>query len=345
MEERTFHNKVYWITFLFSVLVIWVHSYNGVLYLGNEGAAYSVVRLERFIGNALGQLAVPGFFMVSSYLFFRNFRLEILKQKWTSRIKSVLVPYIVWNSLYYFGYVIGSRLPVISDIIGKGTIPFNLPSAVDSVLHYTYNYVFWYLYQLILLIILAPLIYLLVKRVWLGILFLAVILTAVYLGRTLPLLNLDALFYYSCAAFAAVHGRKIVEKPFDWKRCMLGAGMIILGCVMERVDLPGRGIGELAAATVVFRFLVPAGVWFMLPEQRLMEAADWMKQNFFLYAVHFALVRLINKTGALLLPPVPAIPIVAFLLMPAIAVFLSWQIGRFLRRYLPHIWILLNGGR
>lgn len=345
MEERIFRNKIYWITFLFSVLVIWVHSYNGALYLGNGQAAFQVVRLERFFGNTLGQLAVPGFFMVSSYLFFRNFRMEILKQKWTSRVRSVLVPYIIWNSLYYFGYVIGSRLPVISDIIGKGTIPFNLPSAVDSVLHYTYNYVFWYLYQLILLIILAPLIYLAVKRVWLGTLYLMGILAAIYLGRMIPFLNLDALFYYSCAAFAAVHGRKMVEKVWSFRRCAFGMALVVMGFMVENVNLPGGSIGEVAATTVAFRLLVPAGVWFAIPERRLMEAADWMKHNFFLYAVHFAIVRLINKTGALLLPPVPAVPLTIFFLMPMIAVFLSWQIGRFLRRYLPCMWILLNGGR
>ena len=105
--------------------------------------------------------------------------------------------------------MIGSRLPYISDVIGKGKIPFGLPETVDAILNYTYNYVFWYLYQLILLILLAPLIYLAVKRVWPGIAFLAVLLAGVYLGIDLPLLNLDALFYYSFAAFAAVHGKEM----------------------------------------------------------------------------------------------------------------------------------------
>ena len=182
MTEKIFRNKIYWFTFLFSVLVIWVHSYNAVLFLGNTGAAASLVRLERFFGDKIAQIAVPGFFMISSYLFFRGYKPEILMRKWNSRIRSVLVPYIVWNSLYYFGYVIGSRLPCISDVIGKGKIPFGLLETVDAILNYTYNYVFWYLYQLILLILLAPLIYLAVKRVWPGIVFLAILLTGVYLG-------------------------------------------------------------------------------------------------------------------------------------------------------------------
>ncbi len=345
MEERVFRNKVYWLTFLFSILVIWVHSYNGVLYLGDGEEARAVMRLERFLGNTLGQVAVPGFFLVSSYLFFRNFRMEELRRKWTSRIKSVLVPYIVWNSLYYFGYVLGSRLPMVKDIIGKGEIPLNLPYAVEAILHYKYNYVFWYLHQLILLILLAPLIYLAVKRLWTGIACMFLILASIYFGRTIPALNLDALFYYLCGAFLAVHKRRTAESPWNWRRCVAGLGLIVTGSILGRVNLPGESIGEIAAATVVFRLFVPMGLWVMMPENCLLEAAGWMKQNFFLYAVHFALVRLINKTGALLLPSEPVFPVVLFLMMPAIAVFLSWQISRFLRRFLPQLFRLLNGGR
>ena len=56
MTEKTFRNKIYWFTFLFSVLVIWVHSYNAVLFLGNTGAAASLVRLERDT-----QLLIPAY--------------------------------------------------------------------------------------------------------------------------------------------------------------------------------------------------------------------------------------------------------------------------------------------
>ena len=51
-------------------------------------------------------------------------------------------------------------------VVGKGVIPFDLFTAVDAVINYTYNYVFWYLFQLILLILLAPAIYLMLSRWW-----------------------------------------------------------------------------------------------------------------------------------------------------------------------------------
>ena len=33
MDEREFRSKVYWLTFIFSILVIWVHSGNAELFL------------------------------------------------------------------------------------------------------------------------------------------------------------------------------------------------------------------------------------------------------------------------------------------------------------------------
>lgn len=345
MEERKFRNKVIWFTFFFSILVIWVHSYNAVLFLGSTGAAYKTDRLERFLGDTVAQIAVPGFFLMSSYLFFRGFTLDRLWVKWNSRIQSVLVPYIMWNLLYYSGYVIGSRIPVLSRIIGKGKIPFTFLRAADAILNYTYNYVFWYLYQLILLILLAPFLYLLIKRRLLGGLFLAGILATIYMGAALPFLNLDALFYYAFGAFAAVHGKHVVERSWTLRRLWTGAAILLGAFLIKDVNFPGAVRGEAAASVVCFRLLAPAGLWLMTPEKYLVEAKDWMKQNFFLYAIHFAMVRLINKTGALLLPSYPAVPFVLFLIMPALCVFFSFQIGRFFRRFLPVLWNFLNGGR
>ena len=69
MEEKQFRDKIYWLTFLFSLLVVWVHSFNGELFMGTPEAALKVAGIERILGERLGQIAVPGFFMVSSYLF------------------------------------------------------------------------------------------------------------------------------------------------------------------------------------------------------------------------------------------------------------------------------------
>ena len=61
-------------------------------------------------------------------------------------------------------------------------------------------------------VLLAPVLYLFLKNIWTGAAFLLVLLVALFKGVALPELNLDALIYYSFAAYAALHGRKWAEE-------------------------------------------------------------------------------------------------------------------------------------
>ncbi len=193
-------------------------------------------RLERSLGEGLGQTAVPGFFMVSSYLFYRDFTWEKLIPKWRSRVKSLLIPYLLWNLLYYIGYVAATRLPGTAHVVGKTPVPFNLEQAAAAVIRYAYNPVFWYLYQLILLVALAPVIYVLCKNTWTGALCLAALMFALWQNRDFPVLNMDAFFYTCAAAYISLHrdswGR---AAEYGWGRRKemesgAGAGLHIGNC-------------------------------------------------------------------------------------------------------------------
>lgn len=176
MEEKAFREHVSWVMFLLSILVIWAHSYNAELFSGGapvtEGIWLTVHRIQDFLSAALGLTAVPGFFMLSAYLFFRSFSWEKLPAKWKSRVRSVAVPYLAWNLFYYLGYVLATRIPAVYRLIGKPPVPFNGEELLAAVLHYQYAPVFWYLYQLMFLILLSPVLYWIIKNRTRGLVFL-----------------------------------------------------------------------------------------------------------------------------------------------------------------------------
>lgn len=341
VKEQQFRNKINCFTFFFSMLVIWVHSYNAKLFLGTGQTADAVDRAERLLGDVVAQVAVPGFFMISGYLFFRSFTMERLEQKWSSRTRSLLIPFLLWNLIYYIAYAAGSRIPWLCDILGKGIIPVNVKAVLDAVLRYRYNYVFWYLYQLIILVLLAPLIYLALSRKTVRYLYLGILTAGLIAGVRLPQLNLDALFFYSYAADFALNHKEMAEGSWTKKRFLSGAAVLAAAALVYWYSIRFFSVAGIA----IYRFLVPAALWFMADEARLLQARPWMKINFFLYAVHFLLVRFINKAAALYLPGLPAIPVMLYLFMPGAVLLLSYPMAVLLQRYLPWLWKVLNGGR
>lgn len=341
MKERQFRNKITWYTFIFSILVIWVHSYNSELFLGKTPSAKLVYDLEHFMGGTIAQIAVPGFFMLSSYLFFRNFTWDVLLQKWKSRFLSVAVPFVLWNILYYAGYLLASRIPVMTDVVGRGSVPFSPAIFMKAVLGYTYNPVFWYLFQLILLIIAAPVIYGILKNKWIGVSALLILLFVIARGGSIPVLNLDALFYYSAAAYCALHQKRWVEGPYT-RNTLLAAGILFTAAVVFGIR---QNLFHSIFDTVMFRFLAPVSLWMFVDPFRLPEVKKWMTYNFFLYATHFAVVRFVNKAGSMVFPSHTAVPLILYLLMPVIAVAVNYTLAVCLRRFAPPLWRILNGGR
>lgn len=349
MEEKRFRNQICWITFLLSILVIWVHSFNADLFLGTGEAAARVNRLEGILGNGLGQIAVPGFFMVSSYLFYRNFQWTKLSSKWKSRVRTILAPYVLWNFLYYAGYGAATRLPVIQGLVGKPPVPLDLEHFLDALVNYTYNPVFWYLYQLIILIALAPVIYFIFRNRLAGAAALALMVLALWKGWNFPYLNMDALFYYCTAAYISIHRTTwggFAEKhpgrvPFLWG---LGAMALVL-FLLVLGGRPGSILFENPLLTVLCRLWGVCAVWFLLGALCLPRAAEWMKHNFFLYAIHFAWVRLLNKAMSHVLPARPASALIIYVLMPLIMVVISTLIVKILQKVLPGLYRVLSGGR
>lgn len=343
MEEKEleFRSKTTWFSFFFSILVIWAHSYNGELFLGKTVQGKAVLEIERFFGEVVGQIAVPGFFLLSAYLFYRNFCWNKLSVKWSSRVRSVLFPYFLWNGLYYLGYLVGSRLPLISRAIGKGKIPFTAAGLLDALLNYRYLHTFWYMQQLILLILLAPWLYLLLKQLWSGLAFLVVVFMLNWIARdAVPWLNEDALFYYSTGAFLALHGRQL-ERSQSCRRFLAGIGLT--GTALFNLYLTRKYF--LPGTTIICRLFMPLGLWMLTDARYLPAVRPWMQCNFFLYAVHFAFIRLLNKTAAMFLPPIPLVPLVLYLFMPGMAVAVSYGAAVIIKGRVPALWRVLNGGR
>ena len=144
---------------------------------------------------------------------------------------------------------------------------------------------------------LAPILYGILKHAFLGAMIIMVLFYFVQKGTVIPYLNLDALLYYSLGSLGGIHGRNVAEGQWSVKRGLTGAGIWTAAIVFLISPWPAGLAGR-----VWYRILTPIGLWLLVDEGKLPEAKAWMQNNFFLYAVHFAMVRLVNKTAARRIP-------------------------------------------
>lgn len=299
------------------------------------------MRLEYEMIPAVIRINIPCFLMISAYLFYRDFTWAKLPGKWKRRVKTLLVPYITWNLLYYAGYLAAGHIPHLAEMVNRPGLTLTASNLFQAAFRFAFNPVFWFMYQLLLLVALAPVLYLFLKNKWIGLAFLGMLFFALSHGAALPELNLDALIYYSAAAWLALHAKKTAESCWSGKRAFLGVILLAVGIAVSREYYRRYCV----PAIVFYQVLAPASLWLMADERKLAAPKPWMMCTFFIYAFHFIPVRLINKAAAMALPGNAMAAGLLFFLMPVLAVTICYQAVRVLRRFTPKLWRLLNGGR
>lgn len=186
--------------------------------------AYSFIRI--LFSRVISQVAVPVFFLMSGYLFLQGLRewnWLTWRGKVERRIHSLLIPYLLWITMY----VCYSRILHVID--GGGN--FRLYDILFSDWHfigYYYNCIyadtaniswagtisptccpifipFWYIRDLMFMVILSPVIFFLLKK--LGRLYVLFLLLA-YVSQIWPVvpgLSIRAVCFFSLGGFLAMH--------------------------------------------------------------------------------------------------------------------------------------------
>lgn len=207
--SRYLSRKIQFIS-LFSMLsVVFIHSYNykdsflTPTTTISEGMNYGAM-FQYFFSNALLRFAVPLFFIISGYLFYKSFeniRCSYLK-KLKTRFFSLAIPYIIWSAISGGFFLLLNS----GKILGK--LPIVVEKTQENFLFYFLNppaFQLWYIQQIIIFAVLCPLIYLLIKYTK-GIIIVPVaVLWALDLHF---IINSQALFFYCVGAYFAIFNKE-----------------------------------------------------------------------------------------------------------------------------------------
>ena len=157
---------------ILAILVVLIHTDNTAIYtsLSNGSLLSSFVKgLEWLMSQNIASVAVPSFFMISGILFYRDFTIDKYPKKLKSRFFSLIIPFLLWNLFRFLLFYCLGKLGITEKLFGAPRLLFTKENFIDGIFFYKYNLGFWFMYQLILFTLFAPVIRLLTKNKWVGI--------------------------------------------------------------------------------------------------------------------------------------------------------------------------------
>ena len=156
-----------WLRFPLIFFIILLHCYSVVRLEGNHSIYFRTVYP---FALWIGETGVPGFFFISGYLFFLS--KKSYKQKLETRFHTLFIPYLLWNglllALYIISYIVGHPQVINHRNIADFGIIDYLRLFWDRGSFDNGNFVpllcpLWYIRNLLIMSILSPLLYYIIR--------------------------------------------------------------------------------------------------------------------------------------------------------------------------------------
>ena len=314
---------------------------------------------QLFFSQGLCRCAVPLFFMFSAYLQTKKADTYGLILK--KRLRSLALPYLLWFCIYLtYPHLIKLFLSFVHPSILNHPEDTILNWHISDWFHYIIGYgeldahgdiglpgfaiQFWFVRDLLILIIMSPVLKFCVRRFPFGYFFL--IAFALFCPvKHLYIIRTQSLFFYSLGLYWAMYDIPLLEKidGISW----LEAFVIFL------VSFAVTWLFYSKLETSYWFMNVAAGIIllklsksFVLHERIFTIAKKLAPYSFFLYAIHIFLLNIIQPLW------IKAFPMkndffcfFEYFGVSISIIFIGLGIGIVLRKLIPQLFALLNGGR
>lgn len=336
--------------------VVFIHAYDAnvglagqIVGVGQGDAVSDFVR--NFISQGLARISVPLFFLMSGYLFFLNLNDTAgYLSKLKSRVQTLLIPFLFWNCATLLLVAVAQDLPETKAFFSgkhEPVLAYSFFQCVDAVLGMTQlpiSYQFWFIRDLMVLIVMVPVLQYFYR-------FQPALLVALaFLGWVFnwwPVVfpSAEATLFFSIGGIAAIRGKSLfafdaVGSGFLAAYLPILVGSTILfgtpaGAVLHKAGIMVGVVAALSATKLLLRW--PGGSSALIA----LSGA-----SFFVFAAHEPLLTISKKIAYKLLSPSTTLSVLAlYILIPIALVFLLVGIHRALLRLVPNLVVTVTGGR
>ena len=288
-----------WLRFPLIFMVITLHGYSVVQLPGNHSTFFhSVYPFALWFGET----GVPVFFFISGFLFFLSHKTYLEKIK--ARCHSLLIPYILWNALLLFAYIVAFVVGNPQDINGKNMSDFMWTDYLrlfwDRGSYDNGNFVpllcpFWYIRNLLILSLISPMIYIMNRYLREGYL-LAVIIWWILTPHNafIP----QSILFFSLGAFFSIQDKNPLSLFIQHKTLFISLCLLLAGA-----DIITHTAFPTAINLQIHRFALIANIpalfllaYHFTAKSTLSSVASYLSNSaFIVFSIHYPIVVVLRK--------------------------------------------------
>ncbi len=337
--------------------VAYIHAYPTTISyaggtLGTNKTNFLTDFVRILISQGVARIAVPLFFLMSGYLFFAGFKWSLsgYGKKLNSRAGTLLVPYLFWTTLGVAIAYLGQSIPAVKAYFtGGGPLiadysAFSLVNAVLGITSAPESYHFWFIRDLMLLMILSPLILVIVRYAAMP--FFAVVFIT-WITSNWPIYTPDAVgvLFFSVGCYLGM--KEISLFALD----RYGAGFLfaylpILLADTIWNDAPFNTCLHRCGVVVGLVTVLYLTKWVLTCE-RLKNTLLWLSgSSFFVYAAHEPLLGIVRTIAFRFIPiDWPYTILLLYLFLPLTVIAFLVGLHRLLATITPKTLRIVTGGR
>lgn len=304
-------------------------------------------------------IAVPLFFFISGLLFFKEglFDLALYGKKLKKRIHTILVPYLLWNIIYFI--IIGILQLIKPDtllLLHKHIVDFRwqdflwlfwdisqITGLADDQRACLVG-AFWFLQCLFVLFLISPIIYYLIKYLRHFILVIIGFLYFTDFIPEMPGIQCNAIVYYMLGAYCSIMHIDFIS---IFRRIPILAHLVILIATLLIAYLFNDNDIVYNITDLFLQAAVFAITAYMIENHCWKECQYLISSVFFVFAVHRLFSASLMKVSSIFIPSIgnEIVLYLYYILMVLLTVVASLAVYKISNQLFPRLTSILNGRR
>ena len=340
-------DKIKILSFVAIILVLYIHS-------GFHDYPHEILGMEfnHFLQSAIsekiGRCAVPLFYMISGYLFFRKVNsMNDVLDKMRKRVNSLLVPYIIAAIFFPMFLLLVEQIPFAANMSNGGRTLIEFQKPFFDVLRDIFigkdggsspwAFHLWYLRDLIVIVACSPILYFLRKYLKIE----SVCLIFFVLSYVdIPVVQFSSFFWFIAGEAFLTRLDKVRSWIWLVIYLIISSLEMVFSCDFAYMKIPITFVGVVAMWSMYDYFVDKS---FVLKNHYNLSTV--CSFTFFIYLFHEPTLNVVRKLLIIVLGRSSLGFAINYLVSPWIFAIIFILVGYIFRKYAPRLYSICVGGR